>query len=114
MSYKWGTKVLFVAKGSYTAPEFDSGIKEIQILPDTSGNPASVLQQSGRSRKRASFDVYGNFTEYELLNDDKIAATVRIFEDLDGRTFSAVIEQLSISQRIGTDYFKYNITLLEV
>lgn len=110
--YTWGTMDLLVAKGSYNPPIAENEIKEIKILPDTSGNPASVLQQGGRDRKRASFKGYATETNYKLLEADYYAATERTFTDIDGNVFDAAIESFNAVKN--GEYYEYSITLLEV
>lgn len=113
-SYTWGSTALLVAKNSYKPPQAENGLSEIKILPDTSGNPASVVQQGGRARKRASFEGYATESGYCALLTDYYAATSRTFTDLDGNALTAVIENIS-SVRENSPYpYKYSITLMEV
>jgi hypothetical protein len=110
--YTWGTMDLLVAKGSYNPPTASNGITEIKILPDASGNAASVLQQGGRDRKRASFKGYALETDYKLLETDYYAAAERTFTDIDNNSFTAAIESFNADKN--GEYYEYSITLVEV
>lgn len=114
MAYTWGSTTLKVAKNSFTPPIAQNGLTEIQILPDTSGNPASVIQQGGRTRKRISFSGYATETTYYTLLTDLYAATSRTFTDTDGNAVTCVIESLSaIREDNGLYPYVYSITLME-
>lgn len=110
--YTWGSIDLLVAKGSYNPPSASNGITEIKILPDSSGNAASVLQQGGRERKRASFKGYATELNYKSLETDYYATTERTFTDIDNNSFVAAIESFNAVKK--GEYYEYSITLLEV
>lgn len=110
--YSWGTMDLLVARGSYNPPSAESGITEIKILPDSSGNAASVIQQGGRGRKRASFKGYATEANHHSLENDKLSATQRTFTDIDGNSLVSVIESYNANKN--GDYYEYSITLMEV
>lgn len=114
MSYKWGNTVLRVAKYSYNPPQSDNGVKEIPILPDSSGNPASVLQQGGRGRYEVSFTGYANFAEYSNLFSDYYDGRTRTFEDADGWSMTAVIKSIKAVREVDPYEYVYAITLMEV
>jgi len=111
--YKWGTKDLLVAKGSYNPPSASNGIIEINILPDAGGNPASILQQGGRGRKRVSFNGYATLVDYQSFEIDYFAAIKRTFTDIDGLMMLATIESFKASRNSGTYPYEYSITLVE-
>lgn len=114
MAYTWGSKTLHIAKGSYSPPSASNGIKELSILPDSTGNPASIIQQGGRSRKRVSFNGYADETDYYALLTDFYAGTTRTFTDVDSNTLSSVIESISANREHNGIYpYLYSITLLE-
>ena len=114
-SYTWGATSLLVAKDSYRPIGADAGITEIQILPDLSVTtiPASVLQQSGRGRKVASFAGYATEADYLAMLADHYAATSRTFTDLDGNTLTAIIQSISATHEYGPYPYRYDITLVE-
>lgn len=114
MAYTWGSTTLKVAKNSYAPLFANNGIVEINILPDSSGNAASILQQGGRNRKRISLSGYGTEAEYYALLTDYYAATSRVFTDTDGNTLTSVIEALSATREDNGLYpYVYSITLVE-
>lgn len=114
MAYTWGSTTLKVAKNSYTPPIAENGLTEIQILPDALGNPASVIQQGGRTRKRISLTGYATESEYYALLTDLYAATSKTFTDTDGNAVTCVIESLSCMREDNDLYpYVYTITLME-
>lgn len=114
MAYTWGSTTLKVAKNSYTPPIAENGITEIQILPDGTTNPASIIQQGGRTRKRISFTGYATESGYYALLSDLYAVTSRVFTDTDGNAVTCVIESLSATREDNDLYpYVYSITLME-
>jgi len=114
-SYTWGSTVMLVEKNTYNPPAAENGITEIQILGDpVVTTPASVIQQSGRGRKKASFSGYATNAVYLALLADSYAATVRTFTDPDGNTMSATIENISAARENGPYPYHYSVSLMEV
>jgi len=114
MAYTWGNITLTVAKNSYKPPIATSGISELQILPDSSGNAASVLQQSGRGRKRAYLEAHAAESVYKSIESDYYNATTRTFTDIDGNTLEAIIETFAATREAETLPYKCSIGFLEV
>ena len=113
---KWGSTELNIIQDSYRPPYMDAGIREIQILPDLSAStdPASVLQQSGRGRKRVLWDGWvATQAEYEAFQNDFIAATERTFEGYDSVEIDCLIASLSPPQRIMSNYIRFSVELVE-
>ena len=115
--YTWGSKGLYVKKGSYNPPASDGTIVEIPLIPSSTDVTAiaSVLQQSGGKRKKASFVGYATETDYLSLEADFEAATSRTFTDLESNTFTAIIIGLTPTYLAGWPLpYLYSATLLEV
>lgn len=115
MAYTWGSKTLKIIAGTYQTPICDAGINVIDILPDTSGSPASVIQQGGRSRMSVSFDAYfTTYSDYTSLRDDFVEGTERIFAGPDSFSDTMIISSLSAAILEYTGFYRFSITLLEV
>jgi len=112
----WGSTALKILHGTYRPPHGDAGIIEIPILPDlTAATPASVIQQAGRGRKRASWRGYVSaLADYDTLYADYIAATVRTFTGPGGETLSAIIESLSEPEYVQANFIRFDVTIVEV
>lgn len=112
----WGSTTIKILRGTYRPPHGEAGINEIKILPnplDTS-TPATVLQQSGRSRKRVSWQGYvSNLEDYNNLYDDFVAATQRTFTGFESETLNAIIEGISEPEYIQSNLIRFSITLVE-
>lgn len=114
MSFTWGTTTLNVTPNTYNPPHCSNGLVEINILPDGTTNPATVLQQAGRGRKRVSFKGFTRtWEDYEALHDDYIALTQRTFSD-GNESLTMIINELSPATLIFGNKWEYTITLLEV
>lgn len=112
--FTWGITTLKVVPGTYNPPHCENGLTEINILPDASGNLASVMQQAGRGRYRASFDGFtSSYAAYKALLNDSIAQTERVFVD-GNETLTMTIESLSPATMVIDGKWEYSITLMEV
>ena len=111
--YKWGDMTVHVDKDTYVPPNPTVNTTEINILPDGTNNPATILQEAGRGRKRASFTGFALTEEdYISIQLDYQTRTIRLFTDTLGNTFEALI--LTFNPSRIADYYKYDIVLLEV
>lgn len=114
MAYTWGTTNLKITPGTYSPIHASNGLVEIEILPDASGNPATVIQQAGRGRKRVSFDGFtSTYTAYKALHDDYIALTQRTYAD-GNDSLAMIISELSPAKMIINGKWEYSMTLMEV
>lgn len=114
MSFTWGSTTLKVVPDTYNPPHCENGLVEIEILPDGTTNPATVLQQAGRGRYRVSFNGFTTtYNDYKSLRDDYIALTEKTFSD-GNESLTMIISELSPATLIFGDKWEYTITLLEV
>ena len=112
--FTWGATNLKVTPGTYNPPHCSNGLVEINILPDGTANPATVLQQGGRGRMTVSFEGFTRtWSDYESLRDDYIALTERTFAD-GNESLTMIISELSPATLIFGDKWEYTITLMEV
>ena len=112
--FTWGSTNLNVVPNAYNPPHTSNGLVEINILPDGTTNPASVIQQAGRGRMRANFEGFTrSYSDYKSLRDDYIALTQRTFAD-GNESLTMIINELSPATLIFSDKWEYTITLLEV
>lgn len=111
---QWGSTEINHYWGTYRPPYAEAGINEITILAAPGAStPATVLQQNGRSRKRASWEGFTtSLADYNSLQDDKLAATTRTFTGAGGETLSAIIESLSEPEYYD-GMINYSLTLVE-
>lgn len=110
----WGNTTLKVKPGTYSPLHCTNGLVEIEILSDTSGDPATVLQQAGRGRKRASFEGFTfAYADYEDLHDDYLALTERTFTGPEG-SLTMIISELSPATMVVNGKWEYSVTLMEV
>ena len=79
----WGATTVKIFYRDYRAPHTTGGeITRINLLPDPADTSAiaQVIQQGPTGRKEISgFFVFDDFTDYQTLEADKIAGTVRTF-----------------------------------
>jgi len=114
MPYLWGSTVLKITPGTYKPPHSENGLVVIEILPDGTTNPASVIQQAGRSRAVANFDGFTrSYADYKALHDDYIALTERTFAD-GNESLTMIISELSPATMVINGKWEYSITLMEV
>ena len=85
----------------------------MDILPDGTTNPASILQQSGRGRYEVSFDGFTtSYADYKTLHADAIALTQRTWAD-GTDSITMIISYLSPAVMIMPGKWEYSITLME-
>ncbi len=114
---KWGLTELNVIKDTYTPPVARPKLNVIGILPGADNTaPASVIQQGGRERYQVSFVGYmRTYAEYEVLHNDYINLTPRVFEGAYGFVQTMIISDLQPGKRnLKPAIIEYTITLMEV
>jgi len=112
--YTWGTTNLKITPGTYSPCHATNGLIEIEILPNGTVNPASIIQQTGRGRMRVNFEGFTtSYANYKTLRDDYIALTQRIFAD-GNDSLTMIISELSPATMIVNGKWEYSITLVEV
>ena len=113
MAYTWGSTDLKIVPQTYKAWHCDNGLVVIDLLPDGTDAPASIIQQGGRSRKLVAFDGFvSTIAAYNSLLDDFIALTERTFSDPAG-SMLMIISELTPPTMIIDNKWDYSIVLME-
>ena len=115
MPMTWGSTDITCYVHTYRPPVAGSGIVELQLLPNPADPDAvcSILQQTGRTRKRAYWEGYvRDIADYESLLADHLNAMTRTFVGPDGTSLSCIIESIEVTF-IQDDLINYSITLVE-
>ena len=113
MSYTWGSTALKIVPETYSPAHAENGLVKMDILPDGTTNPASILQQSGRGRYEVSFDGFTtSYADYKTLHADAIALTQRTWAD-GTDSITMIISYLSPAVMIMPGKWEYSITLME-
>ena len=111
----WGALSFNISYRSYRPPHSEAKINEIDILADPSdfGARATVLQQGGRRRKRALFEVIGTYAQHQSFQTDWNNGEVRNFNGPHAVDFSAVIMNVSDPVYVQDGLIRFNVELIE-
>lgn len=113
MAYTFGSYTLKIKPETYQPLWAENKLNVIDILPDGTTNPASVLQQGGRGRYQTSFEGFvTSYSDYQNLRTDYLALTARTFTD-GTDSLSMIISELSPATMIINGKWEYSITLME-
>lgn len=114
---KWGNTNLNVLHETYIPPYSEVAVNEIQVIPGPDNlNPASIVQQGGRTREKVGFDGFvRSWADYLALETDKRNGQVRSFEGQDNYVSDMMITSLVPTRRSLYPYrLYYSISLMEV
>lgn len=115
MAITWGSTTLKVLP-PYQAPTPSVNIVEVSIIAEPgSSSPSSVLQQRGRTRKRAKVNCYVTTgTAYNAFVTDWAEGTQRTYND--GDTANATYQIINVSQPLQTvpGVIEFTLELVEV
>ena len=110
---RWGTLDLKIQ--AYERVETAVKLNEVNVITDpASDDPQSILMGGGRLRRKRTIQGYATKAEYDSLESDMCACTVKTVIFGDGFTMSAVLSALSSSRNQGSSLVWYSASFMEV
>ena len=112
----WGSTELAVLAGTWSPSQTASSITEIELLPDPSDLTAvsTILQQSGRKRRRVSGNLkLSSMTDYNDLLNDMDYGNSQTLDDNDTVNGTYYIESLEAPNYQFEGYITAQITFVE-
>ena len=117
MAYTWGeggTLVeLKILWGKYSPPHAEAIFAKSNLIPSpTVQNPVEVHQQGGREKYSITFEAYvDNLADYDTLQDDWHAGTVKEFNGPESFKEDMFIEYLSPAEYVLPSHIRFTIKL---
>lgn len=117
MAITWGSTTIKVQVGTWKPGILPAVFQEIQLIPDATNLTvvASVLQQGGRPRRRATGRVYvSSMTAYEALVTSYLTGTAQTLADGDSVNASYMIESIGEPEYKQNNAIFFDIAFVEV
>ena len=116
MTITWGSTTLSVQIGTWSPSQGSTPFSEIELIPDPANLDAvcTVLQQSGRKRRRVSGNIIlTSMTNYNTLLDDMDDGTALTLADGDTVNATYYIESLGSPTIHFSGHITADITFVE-